>query len=109
MIFGSAFRGLFGMRVVRREHLSTEGPVLVASNHQSYLDPPLIGNAIEELMRVHGVAGTERGVTQDMVYEGVTFKAGDRLVFPAHIYGLDTQLVQDPLTTKRSLKITAHR
>jgi cytochrome P450 len=71
-------------------------------------DPPLIGNAIEELMRVHGVAGTERGVTQDMVYEGVTFKAGDRLVFPAHIYGLDTQLVQDPLSVDFERPVSAH-
>lgn len=50
MIFGSAFRGLFGMRVVGREHLITEGPVLVASNHQSYLDPPLIGNLYQDEM-----------------------------------------------------------
>ena len=31
-------------------------------------DPARIDQAIEELMRVHGVAGTERGVTQDMVF-----------------------------------------
>ena len=43
MTFASAFRTLFGMRVNGMEHLVTEGPVLVASNHQSYLDPPLIG------------------------------------------------------------------
>lgn len=71
-------------------------------------DPPLIGNAIEELMRVHGVAGTERGVTQDMVYEGVEFKAGDRLVFPAHIYGLDAQLVDDPLRVDFERPVSAH-
>jgi 1-acyl-sn-glycerol-3-phosphate acyltransferase len=44
MSFGSSFRSLFGMRVIGAEHLITEGAVLVASNHQSYLDPPLIGN-----------------------------------------------------------------
>lgn len=44
LIAGSAFRTLFGMRIVGRENLVTEGPVLVASNHQSFLDPPLIGN-----------------------------------------------------------------
>ena len=32
------------MRVVGRENLITEGPVLIASNHQSFLDPPLVGN-----------------------------------------------------------------
>jgi 1-acyl-sn-glycerol-3-phosphate acyltransferase len=48
--FGAAFRSLFGMRVLGEENLITEGPVLVASNHQSYLDPPLIGNLYKDEM-----------------------------------------------------------
>lgn len=44
MAFGAAFRALFGLKITGRENLITEGPVLVASNHQSFLDPPLIGN-----------------------------------------------------------------
>lgn len=44
MAFGAAFRTLFGLRILGEENLITEGPVLVASNHQSFLDPPLIGN-----------------------------------------------------------------
>ena len=44
MTLGSAFRSVFGMRVIGREKIVSEGPVLVASNHQSFLDPPLIGN-----------------------------------------------------------------
>lgn len=44
MSFGAAYRSLFGMRVVGAEHLIREGPALIASNHQSFLDPPLIGN-----------------------------------------------------------------
>jgi len=70
--------------------------------------PALIDHAIEELMRVHGVAGTERGVTQDMVYAGVSFKAGDRLVFPAHIYGLDAQMVEDPLRVDFDRPVSNH-
>ena len=50
LLFGAAFRSLFGMRVIGREHLITEGPVLVASNHQSFLDPPLIGNLYQDQM-----------------------------------------------------------
>jgi 1-acyl-sn-glycerol-3-phosphate acyltransferase len=50
MSFGAAFRSLFGMRVTGGENLITEGPVLVASNHQSYLDPPLIGNLYKDEM-----------------------------------------------------------
>ena len=50
MAFGAAFRTLFGLRIIGRENLITEGPVLVASNHQSFLDPPLIGNLYETEM-----------------------------------------------------------
>lgn len=44
MSFGAAFKTIFGMRVIGEENLITAGPVLIASNHQSFLDPPLIGN-----------------------------------------------------------------
>jgi len=50
MLFGAAFRTLFGMRVIGGENLVTKGPVLVASNHQSFLDPPLIGNLYKDEM-----------------------------------------------------------
>lgn len=50
MSFGAAFRTIFGLRIIGREHLLTQGPVLVASNHQSYLDPPLIGNLYKDEM-----------------------------------------------------------
>lgn len=50
MAFGAAFRTLFGLRIIGRENLITEGPVLVASNHQSFLDPPLIGNLYQTEM-----------------------------------------------------------
>lgn len=50
LIAGSAFRTLFGMRVIGQEHLITEGPVLIASNHQSFLDPPLVGNLYQDEM-----------------------------------------------------------
>ena len=50
LISRAAFRSLFGMRVKGADHLITEGPVLVAANHQSYLDPPLIGNLYRDEM-----------------------------------------------------------
>lgn len=50
MSFGSAYRALFGLRIKGRENLITDGPVLVASNHQSFLDPPLIGNLYHDEM-----------------------------------------------------------
>ena len=49
-IFGAAFRSLFGLRLIGAEHLITEGPVLVAANHQSYLDPPLVSTLYQDEM-----------------------------------------------------------
>ncbi len=50
LLFGAAYRTLFGLRIEGRENLITSGPVLVASNHQSFLDPPLIGNLYQTEM-----------------------------------------------------------
>lgn len=50
MSFGAAYRALFGLRIEGRENLITDGPVLVAANHQSFLDPPLVGNLYHEEM-----------------------------------------------------------
>jgi 1-acyl-sn-glycerol-3-phosphate acyltransferase len=50
MTFGAAFRSWFGLRIIGGENLITEGPVLVASNHESFLDPPLIGNLYQDEM-----------------------------------------------------------
>lgn len=48
--FGAAYRTLFGLRIIGEENLIKAGPVLVASNHQSFLDPPLIGNLYKDEM-----------------------------------------------------------
>jgi len=50
LIFGSAFRAFYGLRIEGREHLITEGAVLVAANHQSYMDPPLLANLYDTPM-----------------------------------------------------------
>jgi len=44
LTLGSAFRAFYGLRIKGREHLVTEGAVLIAANHQSYMDPPLLAN-----------------------------------------------------------------
>jgi 1-acyl-sn-glycerol-3-phosphate acyltransferase len=36
---------LFHFRILHRERMIQSGPVILASNHQSYFDPPLAGNA----------------------------------------------------------------
>lgn len=46
-LFKSAARALFGHRVLHREKLIEEGPVLIVANHQSFLDPPMLGISYE--------------------------------------------------------------
>jgi 1-acyl-sn-glycerol-3-phosphate acyltransferase len=47
LIYGMWFRG----EVVGTENFPREGPFLIASNHASHLDPPLVGSQITKQMR----------------------------------------------------------
>jgi 1-acyl-sn-glycerol-3-phosphate acyltransferase len=40
-------RMFFGLRIIHRERMIQTGPVILAMNHQSYLDPPLAGTACD--------------------------------------------------------------
>jgi 1-acyl-sn-glycerol-3-phosphate acyltransferase len=42
-----AAKMLFRFRILHRERMIQTGPVILAMNHQSYLDPPLAGNACD--------------------------------------------------------------
>jgi 1-acyl-sn-glycerol-3-phosphate acyltransferase len=42
LVFG-IFRLFFGFRTVGREHVARQGPLILASNHVSHLDPPIVG------------------------------------------------------------------
>ena len=50
MTLGAILRSFYGFRIDGREHLVTEGAVLVAANHQSYLDPPILANLYDTPM-----------------------------------------------------------
>jgi 1-acyl-sn-glycerol-3-phosphate acyltransferase len=41
----------FGYRAYGREHVPPEGPVLIVANHQSNLDPPLVGLALSRQLK----------------------------------------------------------
>lgn len=40
-------RLFYGFRIIYRERMIQTGPVILASNHQSFFDPPLAGNACD--------------------------------------------------------------
>lgn len=44
--FRAVFRFYFGCRFYNAERVPLQGPVILASNHASYLDPPLVGSGL---------------------------------------------------------------
>ncbi len=44
----------FGLQIFGRENIIEEGPAILASNHQSFLDPPLVGSNLHR--QIHYLA-----------------------------------------------------
>jgi len=61
-------------------------------------DPSLIPNAVEELLRRHGVANIARRALTDVEHEGVTIREGEMVVLPTCLQGLDERLWDDPVS-----------
>lgn len=60
-------------------------------------DPAQIPMAIEEFLRRFGVPNTARVITQDFDFQGVRFKAGEQIMLPKVLHGLDPRRYADPL------------
>ena len=60
-------------------------------------DPGLIPRAIDELMRRYSVPNIARVVREDMTYKGVRMKAGEQILLPACLLGLDERTFNDPM------------
>lgn len=60
-------------------------------------NPALISKAVNELIRRHGLTHTSRVVAQDTEMFGVAFKAGDRVLVPTSLGGMDERMFPDPL------------
>src|SRR6185369_823128 len=60
-------------------------------------DPALIPVAVEEFLRRFGVPNTARVVTHDFEYGGVRFKAGEQVMLPKVLHGLDARRYPKPL------------
>ncbi len=60
-------------------------------------DPGLIPRAVDEFIRRHGVANTARVVTRDLEFRGVQLRAGEQILAPNNLYGLDEAIFEDAL------------
>ncbi|MGF6999317.1 cytochrome P450 [Paraburkholderia sp. GAS32] len=65
---------------------------------QLVAEPALIPDAVEELLRRHGIANFGRMATKDFKYKGVSMREGDLVLLPAALYNLDERRYVDPLT-----------
>lgn len=61
-------------------------------------DPSLMQNAVEELLRRYPVAILGREVKKDVVLKGVQMKAGDMVIAPTALDGLDDRKFDEPLS-----------
>ncbi len=60
-------------------------------------DPKQIPVAIEELLRRFAIPNTARLITRDFAYKGLQFKAGELILIPRPLHGLDERRYPDPL------------
>jgi len=72
-------------------------------------DKALIPAAIEEFLRRFGIPNTAREITHDFEYKGVPLRAGDMILLPKTLHGLDERRYPQPLQLnfKRSRNLHA--
>ena len=61
-------------------------------------EPALIPDAVEELLRRHGISNFGRMVARDFEFQGLPLRAGDLVLLPAALYNLDERKFTDPMT-----------
>lgn len=57
-------------------------------------------SAVDELFRRHGVTVTARLLMQDVEFEGLQMKAGEQIIVPSMLIGLDDERFDDPLEVR---------
>lgn len=77
-VFGAMGRWYFHWKVLNPERVPATGAALLASNHESYLDPPLIGSAITRELHFLGRASLFRNRFAAAVLRAVNCVPVDR-------------------------------
>jgi camphor 5-monooxygenase len=85
-------------------HLASDPSLQVKLAQQ----PDLVASAVEEMIRRFPVICTGRLVKRDMIYEGVQLHAGDPLVMPNAVHGLDPRENPEPLKVDLDRRERAH-
>jgi cytochrome P450 len=60
-------------------------------------DKTLIPTAIEEFLRRFGIPNTAREITHDFEYKSVSLHAGEMILLPKTLHGLDERRYPEPL------------
>jgi cytochrome P450 len=92
VIFGGLDTVAASMSFIAR-HLAEQPPL----RRRLAQDPALHAQAVEEFLRRFGIPNTARVITHDFDYKGVSFKAGEQILLPKVLHGLDERLYRDPL------------
>lgn len=96
-IFSILFRIVYRLHVIGRENIPKEGPVVIACNHVSLLDPPMVGTASSR--PVHFMAKSELFVP----VLGTLYKSLG--AFPVHRGAADTQAIRTALTLLKKKEV----
>ncbi|MES2941829.1 MAG: cytochrome P450 [Pseudomonadota bacterium] len=70
--------------------------------------PERIPNAVEELLRRFPVVNQGRMVASDFNYKGVEMRAGDQIIMPTSLHGLDDRKFDDPMRVDFSRPTPIH-
>jgi cytochrome P450 len=70
--------------------------------------PETIQLAVEELCRVSGVAMPGRACVEDLVYNGIEFKKGERLVYLLQISGINDSSIAQPEQVAFDRELSPH-
>lgn len=59
-------------------------------------EPGKVVDALEEIIRAHGIVNNPRYLTQDLEFHGVKMKAGDRIILAQSVFCRDPQFYDQP-------------